>query len=86
MFQPTLKNEDMKAPNIWLAEEWRLAIASFVEDEDCIFKTVEESEDHAVCREPLVFSASYIILAFVHLISVAEPGIVTYNHDLFKIV
>mgnify|MGYP001795322948 CR=1 FL=1 len=63
-FRPTLKNEDVKNPNIWLAEEWRLSIATFVEDEDRIFKTVEdwrfkdsswkceENEDHVVCREP----------------------------------
>ena len=48
-----MKNEDLKNPNIWLAEEWRLSIATFVEDEDWIFKTVEENEDHVVCREPL---------------------------------
>ena len=40
--QPTSKNEDVKNPNIWLAEEWRLSIATFVEDDDCIFKTVED--------------------------------------------
>lgn len=41
LLQPSLKDEDVKYPNVWHVEECKLLIARFVKNEDCILKTIE---------------------------------------------
>ena len=49
LFQPALKNEDVENSIFFHIEEWRWIFATFVKDEECILKKVEDRRFEEPC-------------------------------------